>query len=63
MKKVLITGGVGFIGYHLANKLLLNDYRIDLLDNFSRGVNDSALYDLSKKFKLKRNLLIKTIQK
>ena len=32
MRKVLITGGVGFVGYHLANILLENDYRIDLLD-------------------------------
>ena len=46
MKKVLITGGVGFIGYHLANKLLLNDYRIDLLDNFSRGVMDAQITEL-----------------
>ena len=43
MKKALITGGAGFIGFHLANKLLSNHYKIDLLDNFSRGVNDQQL--------------------
>ena len=43
MKRALITGGVGFIGFHLANKLLSDDYKIDLLDNFSRGVNDQQL--------------------
>jgi nucleoside-diphosphate-sugar epimerase len=48
MRKVLITGGVGFVGYHLANILLENDYRIDLLDNFSRGVNDSQITALAK---------------
>ena len=52
MKKVLITGGAGFIGYHLANKLLESDYQIDLIDNFSRGVNDSQLADLSQKNKI-----------
>ena len=48
MKKVLITGGAGFTGYHLANKLLENEYQIDLLDNFSRGVNDTHLTDLAE---------------
>ena len=48
MEKVLVTGGAGFIGYHLANKLLENDYQIDLLDNFSRGVNDKYLSDLEE---------------
>ena len=47
MKKVLITGGAGFIGYHLANHLLLEDYHVDLLDNFSRGVKDKLLGQLS----------------
>ena len=52
MKKVLVTGGAGFIGYHLANKLLKNDYQIDLLDNFSRGVNDKYLSDLEENKKI-----------
>jgi len=47
MKKVLITGGAGFIGYHLANNLLKSNYQIDLIDNFSRGVNDLELVNLS----------------
>ena len=42
-KKVLITGGAGFIGLHLANKLLDEGYQVQLLDNFSRGVKDSDL--------------------
>ena len=44
--RILVTGAAGFIGYHLANKLLESDYHIDLLDNFSRGVNDTQLADL-----------------
>ncbi|SVD02719.1 uncharacterized protein METZ01_LOCUS355573, partial [marine metagenome] len=52
VKKVLITGGAGFIGYHLANKLLENDYQINLLDNFSRGVSDKQLTDLVENEKI-----------
>ena len=48
MNKVLITGGAGFIGFHLAKKLLKSDCQVDLIDNFSRGVNDKELSDLSK---------------
>ena len=47
MKKILITGGAGFIGYHLAKRLLRDNYQIDLLDNFDRGVKDSSLIELS----------------
>lgn len=46
MIKVLITGGAGFIGYHLSRRLLTAPYRIDLLDNFSRGVMDHDLKGL-----------------
>tara|TARA_A100001015_G_scaffold154617_1_gene171610 strand:+ start:6039 stop:7028 length:990 start_codon:yes stop_codon:yes gene_type:complete len=48
MKRVLITGGAGFIGYHLAKKLLSSNYKIDIIDNFSRAVCDSELKILSK---------------
>ena len=42
--KILITGGAGFIGGHLANRLLQNEgVHIDLLDNFSRAVHDPFL--------------------
>jgi UDP-glucose 4-epimerase len=53
MKKALITGGAGFIGFHLANKLLSNHYKIDLLDNFSRGVNDRQLSILKENPKVR----------
>jgi UDP-glucose 4-epimerase len=43
MKKVLITGGAGFIGYHLCKKLLNTDCQIDLADNLARGVMDRDL--------------------
>lgn len=34
---VLITGGAGFIGSHLADALLLNNENITVIDNFSTG--------------------------
>lgn len=41
--KVLITGGAGFIGLHLANHLLDHGYHVCLADNFARGVKDDYL--------------------
>jgi len=47
MKKVLITGGAGFIGFHLARLLLsVSGYKVDLLDNFHRGKNDNEFSNL-----------------
>ena len=46
--KALITGGAGFIGYHLTKELLKNGYEIVLVDNFSRGVEDVFLKDLER---------------
>ena len=45
--KVLITGGAGFIGYHLA-KNLLKDCSVDLIDNLSRGKVDKDFKKLIK---------------
>ena len=47
-KKILITGGGGFIGYHLAKKLQNNGHEICLVDNFSRGKLDLDLKKLLK---------------
>jgi len=33
--KVLITGGAGFVGSHLAEKLLELGYQVRILDNLS----------------------------
>ena len=43
MKKILITGGSGFLGLHLANRLFDAGHKIDLVDNFSRGKKDQEL--------------------
>jgi nucleoside-diphosphate-sugar epimerase len=43
VEKVLITGGAGFIGAHLAHGLIKNGAEVHLLDNFSRGKRDRDL--------------------
>ncbi len=45
---ILITGGAGFIGAHLARRLLDEDARIDLIDDFSRGRLDPDLAALAE---------------
>lgn len=47
MKKVLITGGAGFIGYHLAKRLAdQKGDKITIADNFFRGKNDKDFKEL-----------------
>ena len=36
-KSVLITGGAGFIGSHLAKKLISKNYNVTIIDNLERG--------------------------
>lgn len=51
--KILITGGGGFIGSHLAERLIQEGHQITILDNFSTGrrENISSLLNLNT-FKL-----------
>tara|TARA_B110000858_G_scaffold172921_1_gene204351 strand:- start:1201 stop:2106 length:906 start_codon:yes stop_codon:yes gene_type:complete len=37
MNKVLVTGGAGFVGHHLVNKLIDNSYDVVVLDDLSTG--------------------------
>ena len=51
MKNVLISGGAGFIGSRLCEKLFERGYKITVLDNLStqiHGDNDSSLLDKIK---------------
>ena len=44
MKKVLITGGCGFVGFHLASSLLARgDRNVTLVDNYFRGRRDGEI--------------------
>ena len=47
--KALITGGAGFIGYHLAKRLAEQGYDITLADNFFRGKRDADFQVLLEK--------------
>ncbi|TSC87210.1 MAG: NDP-sugar dehydratase or epimerase [Parcubacteria group bacterium Gr01-1014_8] len=46
--KILITGGAGFIGYHLAKRLSSEGHNITIADNFFRGKRDAELGALLK---------------
>ena len=39
MKNILITGGLGFIGTHMAMKLIAKGYKLTILDNLSEQVH------------------------
>lgn len=42
-KRILITGGAGFIGSHLCKKLLENEHDILCVDNFYTGTKDNII--------------------
>ncbi len=54
MKNILITGGAGFIGLNLSQKLLEKGYKVFVIDNFKRAVKD----DDFKKIKKNKNFKI-----
>ena len=54
MKKILITGCTGFVGYHLTSRLIKKNYKVIGIDNNSRGrLNRFSEFDL-KKFDFKK---------
>jgi nucleoside-diphosphate-sugar epimerase len=43
MKKVVVTGGAGFIGSHLVRALLQNGYEVHVVDNYAGGKREDRL--------------------
>ena len=51
--KALITGGAGFIGFHLAKQLSSDGFGVHIADNFQRGKKDNDFNSLLNQKKVK----------
>lgn len=51
-KKVIVTGGLGFIGSHLVEQLILKGFYVIILDNHSYSSNKENLKNFKKKYKI-----------
>jgi len=50
MKKILVTGGTGFLGSHLCEKLLNEGYEVLCVDNFYTGSKENIIHLLSNPY-------------
>jgi UDP-glucuronate 4-epimerase len=61
MKHVLVTGGAGFIGFHVVNKLLENNCRVSSIDNlnsyYSPKLKEDRLSVIKKRFQSNYNFI------
>ena len=60
-KKVFVTGGAGFIGYHLCNKLLQSTDDLTIYDNLSSGTIENVKDNPKAKFVNDDILNLKTL--
>lgn len=62
MARILVTGGAGFIGSHLCERLLKEGHDVICLDNFFTGSKDNIIHLMdSKRFELVRHDVIEPI--
>ena len=54
-KNILLTGGVGFIGSHLFEKLINNSNYVLILDNFSSSETEKNLLTITKNYEIKKD--------
>ena len=50
MKNILVTGGAGFLGSHLCDKLISEGNKVICLDNFSTGSKENISHLLNNKY-------------
>ena len=51
--KVFVTGGAGFIGSHLVDRLMADDNRVTVFDNLTSGKREFIEHHMAKRdFKL-----------
>ena len=48
MSKILVTGGAGFIGSHITDKLLKNKYSVVVVDNLWLDLDNSSVNEALK---------------
>jgi UDP-glucuronate decarboxylase len=62
MKRILVTGGAGFIGSHLCERLLAEGHDVICVDNFFTGRRDNILHLLDNhRFELLRHDVIEPL--
>ncbi|SVD04533.1 uncharacterized protein METZ01_LOCUS357387, partial [marine metagenome] len=42
--KILVTGGAGFLGSHLCDRLISEDHEVICLDNFFTGSKQNVIH-------------------